>query len=91
LERAIDFSLLQNYPNPFNPTTNIEFSIPKPEFVTLRIYNILGEEVASLVSERLTAGKYTYDLDAGGLASGVYLYRIQAGEYVNAKKMILLR
>lgn len=85
------YLLSQNYPNPFNPTTNIEFSIPKSEFVTLNVYNILGEEVATMVSERLTAGQYKYDWDASSLASGVYLYRIQAGEYVDAKKMILLR
>jgi hypothetical protein len=85
------FRLYQNYPNPFNPTTTIEFSIPKSEFVTLKVYNILGEEVAMLVSERLSAGKYKYDWDAGDLTSGVYLYRIQAGDYVESKKMVLLR
>jgi predicted GH43/DUF377 family glycosyl hydrolase len=85
------YVLQQNYPNPFNPTTNIEFSIPKSTFVTLKVYNILGEEVATLVSERLVAGQYKYDWDASGLASGVYLYRLQAGEYVEAKKMIVLR
>jgi hypothetical protein len=86
-----DYVLHQNYPNPFNPTTTIEFSIPKSEFVTLKVYNILGEEVATLVSEKLTAGKYKYDWDAGRLASGVYLYRIQVGDFVEAKKMILMR
>jgi hypothetical protein len=85
------YFLKQNYPNPFNPTTNIEFSIPKSEFVTLKVYNILGEEVARLVSQRLTAGKYKYDWDASKMASGVYLYRIQAGNYVETKKMVLLR
>ena len=87
-----DFLLMQNYPNPFNPTTNIEFSIPKSEFVTLKVYNILGEEVATLVAEKLAAGSYKYDWSrTAGMASGVYLYRIQAGDYVDAKKMILLR
>jgi hypothetical protein len=85
------WSLLQNYPNPFNPTTNIEFSIPKSEFVTLKVYNTLGEEVATLVSDRLTVGSYSYEWDASNLASGVYLYRLQAGEYVETKKMILVR
>jgi predicted GH43/DUF377 family glycosyl hydrolase len=85
------YFLSQNYPNPFNPTTNIEFSIPKSEFVTLKIYNILGEEVVTLVSEKLTAGTYKYDWDASSLASGVYLYRIQAGDYITSKKMVLLR
>jgi len=83
--------LKQNYPNPFNPTTNIEFSIPKSEFVTLKVYNILGEEVATLISERVTAGRHKYDWDARDLASGVYLYRIQAGNYVEAKKMVLMK
>jgi endo-1,4-beta-xylanase len=87
----VKFSLNENYPNPFNPTTNIEFSIPKSEFVTLKVYNILGEEVAALVSEKLAAGSYKYDWDASGLASGVYLYRIQAGKFVETKKMLLLR
>jgi hypothetical protein len=86
-----NYFLHQNYPNPFNPTTNIEFSIPKSEFVTLKVYNILGEEVATLASERLTAGKYKYDWDASSLASGVYLYRIDTGEFQEVKKMVLLR
>jgi hypothetical protein len=86
-----EYTLLQNYPNPFNPITNIEFSIPKSKFVTLKVYNILGEEVATLVSEKLNAGKYKYDWNAGSLASGVYLYRLQTGEYIETKKMILMR
>ena len=85
------FSLEQNYPNPFNPTTTVEFDLPHSEFVTLTIYNILGEEVTTLVSERLTAGKYKYDWDAGSLASGIYLYRIEAGDYVEVKKMVLIK
>jgi hypothetical protein len=85
------FKLNQNYPNPFNPKTNIEFSIPKSEFVTLKVYNIIGEEVVTLVSEKLAAGRYSYNWDAGSLASGIYLYRIQAGNYVDVKKMILMK
>jgi predicted outer membrane repeat protein len=85
------YSLSQNYPNPFNPTTAIEFAIPKSEFVTLRVYNILGEEVATLVTKRLTAGSYKYDWDASSLASGVYLYRIKAGDYVETRKMVLIK
>ena len=85
------FSLLQNYPNPFNPTTTIEFSIPKSEFVTLSIYNILGQEVATLVSEKLKAGIYQYSWDAGTSSSGVYFYKIIAGMFTESKKMILLR
>jgi hypothetical protein len=83
--------LSQNYPNPFNPSTTIEFDLPKTNQVTLKIYNILGEEVAILVSDRLMAGSYTYQWDASNTASGVYLYRLEAGEYFETKKMILLR
>lgn len=86
-----NYRLKQNHPNPFNPTTTIEFSIPQSNFVTLKIYNMLGEEVSTLVSEKLAVGNYKYDWPASGLASGVYLYRIQAGNYIEAKKMILLR
>ena len=86
-----DYILYQNYPNPFNPTTTIEFSISKTIFVTLKIYDILGEEVATLVSDRLNTGSYSYEWDARDLASGIYLYRLQAGEYVVSRKMALLR
>jgi hypothetical protein len=86
-----EFILIQNYPNPFNPKTNIEFSIPKSEFVMLQVYNMLGEEVASLVLEKLAAGNYKYNWDAGELSSGVYAYRIQVGEFQQIKKMILIK
>ena len=86
-----NYTLKQNYPNPFNPVTNIQFLLPTSEFVTLKIYNLLGQEVATVVYEKLTAGEYRYDWDAGRLASGVYLYRIQAGDYVKTKKMILIK
>lgn len=86
-----NLSLDQNYPNPFNPSTTIEFDLPKTSEVTLKIFNILGKEVATLVSDRLSAGSYSYEWDASQLASGVYLYRLQAGTYVETKKMILLK
>ncbi len=87
-----DYRLEQNYPNPFNPTTNIEFTIPKSEFVTLKIYNILGEEVATLVSERLFAGKYQFEWDADGLASGIYLYRLKTDQgFSQTRKLVLLK
>lgn len=87
-----NFTLAQNYPNPFNPTTTIEFSLPHAEFVTLKIYNLLGEAVATLVSDRLTAGTYKYEWSpAGGMASGIYFYRMQAGEFVQARKMVLIK
>jgi hypothetical protein len=88
---AENYHLYQNYPNPFNPNTTIEFDLANSSKVTLKIFNILGEEVATLLSERLTAGFYSNDWDAGNLASGVYLYRLKAGEYVETKKMILMR
>jgi len=85
------FELHQNYPNPFNPTTTFEFALPHSGFVTLKIYNILGEEVMALVSESLTAGNYTYKWDAGSLPNGIYFYRIQARDFVDMKKMILIK
>ncbi len=86
-----EFVLHQNYPNPFNPNTTIEFSIPKSEFVTLKIYNLLGQEVATLASDKLTPGNYKYTWDAGSLASGVYVYELNVGDFVEAQKMILLQ
>jgi len=86
-----EYVLKQNYPNPFNPSTTIEFSIPKTEFVSLKIYNMLGQEVSTLVSDKLTTGEYKYTWDAGTLASGVYLYHLQAGNYFETRKLILLR
>lgn len=81
-----------NYPNPFNPKTTIEFSIPKTEYVTLKIFNVLGKEVATLVANRRhKAGGYQYTWDASSLASGVYLYHLKAGTYFESKKMILIR
>ncbi|MCA9946987.1 MAG: T9SS type A sorting domain-containing protein, partial [Anaerolineales bacterium] len=85
------FQLFQNYSNPFNPSTTIEFALAKAGWVTLNIYNILGEEVAELVSENLSAGSYKYNWDAGGLASGVYLYQLKAGRFVQTRKMLLIR
>jgi hypothetical protein len=85
------YALRQNYPNPFNPTTNIGFRIADFGFVTLTIYNVAGEKVATLVSENLSAGSYEYQWDAQGLASGVYFYRIEAGDFTKSRKMLLIR
>ena len=85
------FQLYQNYPNPFNPSTTIEFSFPKTSEVTLKIFNILGEEVATLVSEKLAAGNYKYNWNATGLAGGIYPYRLMSGGFTETKKMILLK
>jgi ligand-binding sensor domain-containing protein len=90
-ELPMSFSLEQNYPNPFNPNTKIHFALRRPSFVTLKVYNILGKEVATLVTENLAAGKYEVDWNASGLASGVYLYRLQAGEFIETKKLTVLR
>ncbi len=85
------FALAQNYPNPFNPSTTIEYSIPNSSFVNVKIYNVLGQEVESLVSEMQTAGKYTLRFDASRLTTGVYFYRVQAGEFSQTKKMMLIK
>ena len=86
-----EYQLSQNYPNPFNPVTNIEFSIPTKSYVSLKIYNILGEEVKTLVSGVRNAGKYIMKFDASNLASGVYIYRIKSGTFSHSKKLILLK
>jgi len=83
--------LFQNYPNPFNPATTIEFALPQSAFVTLKIYNLLGEEVATLVAEQRAAGIHRLNWDARGLASGVYLYRLEADSFVQTEKLILMR
>ena len=85
------FVLFQNYPNPFNSITTIKFALPNPAFTLLKIYNLLGEEVATLVAEKRLAGVHKFNWDASGLASGVYLYRLEAGKFVQAKKLILMR
>ena len=85
------FRLEQNYPNPFNPSTKIEFSVPAASRVELKVYNILGQEVATLVNETLKAGNHAVTFDASRLATGVYLYRITAGTFVSTKKMLLLK
>jgi hypothetical protein len=85
------FNLSQNYPNPFNPTTTIEFTLPKAGLVTLKVYNILGEEVATLVSDNLAAGSYKYTWDGRGLASGVYYYKIDVADYSLVKKALLIK
>jgi len=85
------FELAQNYPNPFNPSTTISYSIPTNSFVMLKVLNILGQEVATVVNENMVAGKYTATFNSGNLASGVYLYRIEAGSFHAVKKMLLIR
>ena len=91
LTTPMDYNLSQNYPNPFNPSTTINFTIPSNELVTLKIYNILGSEVATLVNGTLAAGSYKYNFDAQNLASGIYLYELKAGNFLEIKKMNLLK
>ena|GEM_PF-577510 len=85
------FTLSQNYPNPFNPSTTISYSIPKSGFVSLKVYNILGQAVATLYQGYQKTGSYKFNFDASGLASGVYLYRIEANGLAQTKKMILMK
>ena len=85
------FKLFQNYPNPFNPVTTIEYSINQPCFVSVKVYNILGEQVANLLNVSKPAGDYKLLFNTSGLSSGVYIYRIKAGNYLQSKKMILLK
>lgn len=85
------FALAQNYPNPFNPTTNITYSIPDGNFVTLKVYDMLGREVAVLVNENKPAGQYTIEFNASNLPSGTYVYKLTAGSYNVVKKMSLVK
>ncbi len=85
------FSLEQNYPNPFNPSTTIRFSVPKEEFVTLKVYNTLGQEVRTLINDVRHAGEYEVVFDAAGLPSGVYMYKLSAGSFLDTKKMVLMK
>lgn len=85
------FALMQNYPNPFNPVTNINFDIAKTGNVSLAVYDVTGKQVASLISGELAAGSYKYDFDATHLASGIYFYKLEAGNFTSVKKMILVK
>jgi hypothetical protein len=86
-----DYNLNQNYPNPFNPSTNIEYSIPEASFVQLKVYDILGNEIALLVNEEQSAGAYRADFTAANLASGFYIAQLKAGKYTKTIKMTLLK
>jgi hypothetical protein len=85
-----EFLLHQNYPNPFNPATTIRYELPHAAHVVLTIYNILGQEVVTLVNEEKPAGVYNVRFEAGGLASGMYAYRLRAGDFVETRKLVLL-
>ena len=87
----MNYELSQNYPNPFNPSTKISFQIVETGFTSLKVYDVLGNEVTTLVNEELQNGKYEYDFDVIGLTSGIYFYKLQSGEFVETKKMMLLK
>ena len=82
---------MQNYPNPFNPVTKINYELPGAEFVTLKIFDVLGNEVALLINEKQNGGVYTAFWDASNFSSGIYFYTIDAGEFKQTKSMILLK
>lgn len=86
-----EFELFQNYPNPFNPATKIRYAVPQRENVRLEIYNVLGQRVAVLVNEVRNPGIYTVDFNASQLATGLYVYRMQAGNFHSIKKMLLTK
>ena len=88
-----EFALYQNYPNPFNPTTTIEYQIPEQSFVTLKVFDVLGNEITTLINEEKPAGKYNVELriDNIELSSGIYFYQLKAGRFIQTKKMILLK
>jgi Secretion system C-terminal sorting domain len=85
------FSLEQNYPNPFNPTTNIGFRIADRGFVSLKVFDVLGNEIATLVNEEKSAGRYEIEFNASSLPSGIYFYKLTAGSFIETKKMLLLK
>ena len=86
-----EFSLFQNYPNPFNPSTNIKFDIPKSSNVKIIVYNNLGKEIAKLVDKKLSEGSYEVNWNASSYSSGIYYYRIEAEEFTDVRKMILVK
>lgn len=86
-----EFSLKQNYPNPFNPITTIQIEIPSKSFITLKVYNLIGQEVATLIDEEKSQGVYRIQFDGSKLSSGMYFYRLVSSNYIQTKKFTLLR
>ena len=87
----MSLDLHQNYPNPFNPSTKIKYSIINKAIVIIKVYDILGNEIKTLVNEEKTIGNYEIEFDGSNLASGIYLYRMQAGNFSDTKKLILIK
>ncbi|MFA6598875.1 MAG: T9SS type A sorting domain-containing protein [Ignavibacteriaceae bacterium] len=87
----LDFSLAQNYPNPFNPSTSIQYSVTGSQNVTLKVFNVIGKEVAVLVNEKKEPGTYTVEFSSANLSSGTYFYRLQSGAFIQTKKMVILK
>jgi hypothetical protein len=85
------YGLLQNYPNPFNPSTKIEYTLPKSEYVNITVYNTLGQAIKTLVNEHMPIGHHQVEFNAQNLPSGVYFYLLEAGEYVQTRKMLLVK
>lgn len=90
-EYPLQYYLSQNHPNPFNPTTTIEYSLPSYEHVKIEVYDLLGREIITLVDEDKLAGSYKVEFDGSGLTSGIYFYKLQAGRYTEAKKLLLIK
>ncbi len=90
-EKMSDYNLSQNYPNPFNPTTIIQYNVPERSFISLVVYNALGQEISVLASGEKEAGTYRQDFNAAGLPSGIYFYRLKSGSFIQTNKMILLK
>jgi hypothetical protein len=90
-DHPLTYALSQNYPNPFNPATVIRYTIPERTHVVLRVFDILGQEVATLVNQEQASGLYEVRFDAGGLSSGAYFYRLAAGNYVQLRKLLVLK
>ncbi len=91
LNTSCDSQLFQNHPNPFNPITNVKYTVPKASYISIKIYNVLGKEVAVLVNEFKPVGNYEIEFNGKNLSSGIYFYKLQAGSYLETKKMVLLR
>ncbi len=87
----VDYTLQQNYPNPFNPTTKIKYQLPELSFVTIKVYDVLGNEMAVLVNEKRPAGNFEVEFNATTLPSGIYFYRLQAGAFIETKKMVFMK